>query len=80
MRLEEYQTKNLNIASYLSASGLKLVGTSRVNGEVFFKFAPKDVAEKLEAKYFEGTATTNPRDLFARLKDLRDLIFSRRSK
>lgn len=76
MRKDEYWTKNLNLASYLYASGLRLTGSNRVKGEVFFKFAPKDTAEKLEGKYFDGTAIINARDLFARLKDLRDIIFS----
>ncbi len=77
-RLEEdtYKTKILNIAAYLYAAGLPLVDTDRINGEVFFFFSSRDEAEILVEKYYSGSALVNPRDLFARLNDLRDLIFS----
>lgn len=71
-----YKTKTLNLASYLYASGLQLTETVRVNGEIFFVFTPKDKAEELVDKYFSNTAICNPKELFARLNDLRDLIFS----
>ncbi len=76
MDQDRYKTKILNIASFLFASGLSLVETSRVNNEVFFVFTPGEEAERLVCEYFSGTAVVNPRDLFARLNDLRDLIFS----
>ena len=71
-----YTTKNLNIAAFLYASTLQLVRTERISGEVYFYFSPQDEAEQLVDQYFSGSATVNPRDLFARLKDLKDLIFS----
>lgn len=71
-----YRTKILNIAAYLYAAGLQLVDTTKLNGEVFFVFSPKEKADELVESYFAGTARTNPRELFARLNDLRDLIFS----
>jgi len=77
METELYKTKTLNIAAFLYSSGIQLVSTTKVNTEVFFNFKPKEEAEKLVASYFAGTATINPRELFARLNDLRDLIFSR---
>lgn len=70
------ELKTLNLAAFLYASGLHLVGTKRVNGEVFFIFSPKDKAEKLLERYFADTATINPKELFSKLNDLRDLIFS----
>lgn len=78
MENEGYKLKQLNVAAFLYASGLKLINTTRVNNEVFFIFAPKDEAEQLVEKYFAGTASIDPRELFARLNDLRDLIFSGR--
>lgn len=80
MRSEEYQTKNLNIAAYLYTSGLRLVRTISVDGEVFFKFSPRDKAEEAINQYFSGTANVNPRDLFARLHDLKDLIFNQKEE
>ncbi len=76
MREDEYLTKNLNLASFLWASGVQFVGIKRLNKEVSFIFAPKAKAENFENQYFTGSATINPRELFARLKDLRDIIFS----
>lgn len=76
METEGYKTKTLNLAAFLYASGLKLANTVRVNGEVFFIFIPKSEAEQLVEKYFAGAAIVDPRELFARLNDLRDLIFS----
>ncbi len=75
MDQEGYKTKNINIGAYLYASNLKLIKTLRIDGEVFFLFAPKNKAEDLVNQYFAGTANINPRELFARLNDLRDLIF-----
>lgn len=71
------EIKILNIAAFLYASGLQLVGTKRVNNEVFFMFSPKAEAEKLIENYFTNTAVINPKELFAKLNDLRDLIFSK---
>ncbi len=76
MEKDRYKTKILNIAAFLYAAGLPLVDTIKVNGDVFFLFTPKEKAEQLVEHYFAGTATINPRELFARLNDLRDLIFS----
>ena len=76
MDTDGYRTKTLNISAFLFASGLKLVNTTRVRNEVFFIFTPKDKAEKLVSDYIAGSATVDPRELFARLNDLRDLIFS----
>lgn len=76
MEQDQYKTKILNIASFLYASGLHLVNTIKVNGDIYFVFIPKEKAEELVEKYFADTAIINPRELFARLNDLRDLIFS----
>ncbi len=73
---ETYKTNNLNIASFLYSSGLKFEGATKNKSTLIFIFSPKDKAEELVRKYFDGTANVNPRDLFARLKDLKDLIFN----
>lgn len=71
------EIKILNIAAFLYASGLHLITTKRINNEVFFIFSPKDKAEKLLEGYFANTAIINPKKLFSKLNDLRDLIFSK---
>lgn len=76
MEHEGYKTRTLNIAAYLYAAGLKLKGTAKVNGEVFFIFIPQEKAEELVQNYFSNNASVNPKELFARLNDLRDLIFA----
>lgn len=76
MDREGYKTKTLNLASYLYASGLKLAETKQIQGETFFTFIPKSKAEELVQQYFANTASCNPKELFARLNDLRDLIFA----
>ncbi len=73
---DNLEIKILNIAAFLYSSGLRLKGTKRINGEVYFLFAPKNEAEKLLESYFTDNASVNPKDLFSKLNDLRDLIFS----
>ena len=75
-----FRTKILNIAAFLCAAGLHLIETPRVDGEVYFIFSPKEEAERLVESYFSGTAKVDPRELFARLNDLRDLIFGGQRK
>lgn len=70
-----YRTRNLNLASYLAAAGLQLVGTSKIKGSLFFEFLPENRAKILVENYFADKAIVNPRELFARLNSLRDLIF-----
>ena len=77
MEQDVLELKILNLAAFLHASpGIQLVGTKRINGEVFFIFSPKIEAEKLLEAYFTDKALINPKELFAKLNDLRDLIFS----
>lgn len=75
--IEEYSTKNLNLAAYLCASyGIHFIGATKINEEFFFRFIPKPKAEELVDNYFLGKAVVNPQELFARLHDLRDVIFN----
>lgn len=71
-----YQTSNLNLAAYIYASGIEFIGITKTEGKAVFSFREKEKAEKLISIYFTGTASVNPRELFARLNDLKDLIFS----
>lgn len=76
--IEKYTTKNLNIAAFLYTSGIHFIRANEIDREFFFEFTPKLKAESLVSDYFSGRATCNPRELFARLHDLKDLIFSQR--
>ena len=72
----EYSTRNLNIAAYLFASGVRFAGAKKEERGYLFKFTPTNKAEELVNSYFLGSASVNPKELFARLNDLRDLIFN----
>lgn len=74
-----YSCKNLSISAFLYASGLQFIGAKKINGDFFFEFKPKEKAESLLNQYFAGTASVNPQTLFARLHDLRDLIFNQKN-
>lgn len=76
MENEYYETKNLNISAYLYTSGLQLATTKNKGKEIFFVFNSKQIAEELVDKYYSDKASVNPRELFARLNDLKDLIFA----
>lgn len=73
---EEYISNNLHISAYLYASGLAFLGAVKKGKEYHFKFSPKDRADRLVNSYFLGQAQVNPKELFARLNDLKDIIFS----
>jgi len=76
MRNQTTKLRNIQLCSFLAASGLQLVSTTRKGNEVYFEFSPKKKAQELLNDYFAGRATVDPRELFARFNDLKDLIFS----
>ena len=76
MENDTYSTKTLNIAAYLYACGLQLQKPTKVGNEFYFHFSPEWKASEMVDAYFSDSASVNPRELFARLNDLRDLIFS----
>jgi len=79
MKIEEYSTKNLNLSAYLSCfKTVQFIGAVKINNEFFFKFTPKNNAEALVNNFFSGSAIVNPRELFSRLHDLKDLIFAQK--
>ena len=73
-----YSCKNLSLSAFLYASELQFIGAKKIKGDFFFEFTPKEKAEALVSQYFSGKALVNPQTLFARLHDLRDLIFSQK--
>jgi len=75
MNENKLEIRNLAIATFLYASKVDLVGTVKRDGSIYFQFFPKDKADSLVKDYFSGKARVNPRELFARYNDLKDLIF-----
>ncbi|MEK7571778.1 MAG: hypothetical protein AAB553_05895 [Patescibacteria group bacterium] len=79
---EIYITKNLNLAAVLCCfpSDIRFLGTEKVHNEFVFKFSPLKQAQTIVQKYFSGEISISPRELFARQKDLKDLIFNSRPR
>ena len=73
---KKYTTRNTQIACFLATAGLQLVGHTKTKKGVFFEFTPDSKAQELVSQYFADQARVNPRELFAWLDNLRDLIFS----
>ena len=75
MNKEKFRNKNLQIASYLYASGLQFFIDRTNKREVYFVFISKSEAEKLIHIYFAGNAKVDPKDLFNKQEELKDQIF-----
>ncbi len=71
-----FKTRNLKIASYLYASKVELFGYEKFEGDTYFKFLSSPRIKTLIDNYYVDRALVNPRDLFARLDDLRDIVYS----
>lgn len=71
-----YQTKNLRLAAFLYASGIRMISSSRKGSVIIFEFFNFKEADALVKQYFSDSALVNPRELFARFDDLKDLIFN----
>lgn len=76
MKNQTIKLRNIQLSSFLAASNLQLVSTKKESDTVYFEFSPKKKAQELLNDYFAGRATVDPRELFARFNDLKDLIFS----
>lgn len=70
-----YRTKDLPLASFLYASGEKLIDFSRQNGIVWFVFADKTFCENLASCFWRGEAMVNARGFVNASRSLKDLIF-----
>jgi hypothetical protein len=70
--------KDLNVAAYLLASGEVTLERSvrKSRNLVLFLFSPKQKVEILINNYWSDTSSLSPRNIFAALRSLKDLIFS----
>ncbi len=74
-----FEIKDLSIASFLySTREITFLGKRKLsNGDVVFRFAPKDKAEEMVTKYWNLQAPIiQPKVLFSALRDLKDMIFA----
>lgn len=76
--IETLPIRDLNIASYLLASGEVVLSKSerKDNNLIFFHFAPKNKAELLVNRYYSDTNPLSARNIFNAQRSLKDLIFS----
>jgi len=76
--IETQPIRDLNIASYLLASGeVTLVKTERKENKlVLFHFTPKNKVELLVDSYYSDTNPLSARNIFNAQRSLKDLIFS----
>lgn len=74
----QFQTKNLFVATFLLASGkVNFSGLKVLNHKTkLFCFLPKKIAQELEIKYFDG-AVLPVKKVFAEYNSLKDLLFQR---
>ena len=74
---DTYRTKDLSEASFLYASGSKLIKTDNENGKVWFIFFDKAYCEKLANSFWSREATVNAKEFADAIRTLKDLIFNR---
>ena len=74
----EFQTKNLFVATFLLASGqVEFRGLKKLDYKTrLFCFSPKKKAEELEIAYFSG-AKLSVKQVFAEYNALKDMLFQR---
>ena len=74
-----YQTKSLNIASFLYSNQpkVKMDGADKTDiDNIFFSFSPEIEAEKLVDEYYTNSEyNVNAKTLFESQKNLKDMIF-----
>jgi len=78
--MEIYKTKNLFIATYLSASNkVQFKGLETLDSKTkLFCFTPLGLAKQLEGEYFSG-GKVSAKALFAEYNTLKDMLFQRES-
>lgn len=72
-----YRVKDLSCASFLYASGAKLLKSDKENGRVWFIFADKAYCEKLVDSFWNKEATVNAKEFSDAFRTLKDLIFNK---
>jgi len=74
---DSYPTKDLSEASFLYASGQKLVELKNDNGRVWFVFSDGSTCEKLSNSYWQKEAVVNAKEFSDALRTLKDIIFNK---
>jgi len=72
-----YRTPDLSEASFLYASGQKLLGLEDDHSRFWFVFEDKSTCERLTNLFWQKEATVNAKELCDSIRTLKDLIFNR---
>lgn len=70
-----YSTKDLYIASFLYAKGIKLSSINKQGKICWFIFEDKTLCEQLIQRYFAKTESVIAKDLSDAIRTLKDLLF-----
>ena len=74
--MDEYLVKDLYEASFLYASGVRLLGLKDAGRFVWFAFEGKDECENLANGYWSGAAMINAKKLTDASRTLKDRLFA----
>lgn len=78
MKMENcYRTKDLSEASFLYASGKKLIRLDKDNVKIWFIFEDKLSCENLSNSFWRKEALINAKEFADGIRTLKDLIFNK---
>lgn len=75
-----YRTKDLAEASFLYASGVKLIRSETDNGRVWFLFSDKNTCNKLTGSFWGREAMVNAKAYADANRSLKDVIFNKEDR
>lgn len=75
--MKNYRTKDLAEASFLYASGKRLIESEHKDGRVWFAFQDKPSCEELVCSYWRKEASVDAKTYADALRTLKDLIFNK---
>lgn len=76
--MKDYRTKDLAEASFLYASGERLIGLDNDSGKYWFIFADQGCCEQLISKYWQKEAQVNAKEYSDAFRSLKDLVFNKK--
>ncbi|MFH1283834.1 MAG: DUF5659 domain-containing protein [bacterium] len=81
MKGRTYQTKSIELASFLLSKGYSLIKTElNGNGRVIFVFTVKSGIETDIQEFNSGTALVKVKDIFSSISRIKGLIWDHRRK
>lgn len=78
--VDGYITKDLAEASFLLASGIKLVQIKDEDSRFWFAFADKATCQRLTDSFWRREAMVNAQELCTAMRTLKDIIYRKRQR